>query len=856
MSLSAAERLRVEKLVVLMFQAGLSTNYFEDVASTFEARGRSIESLAQALSTLSLPDLRPPGAPTLTERILDMLGLRYHPDAIAFTWLWRFQPEWAQAVRALEAIESYTGSDPAVLAARAILDNKAAVSDALASLPTRSSDVPFLRESVQLAGADTASTAQALALILARAAPDAPRIALTAGADALTGTAFGEIFTGTATTYGAADRIDGAGGTDALLVETAGGPLPSAVLTNVEAVNIRNTGTLTASVDASAWTGIRGFYSDGSAARVAVTGLPAGAVAGIVAGSRVQGALDFAYAPGAAEVRLLFARGTDVSAAATNTDASSSVRSAVLYAVGDTPNIAGVLELDGNSVPNEIGQLTVYAAASLTATLSADDFLPTARLDVFGSAPGVSLGRNGNFQVIDAAGMTYGGITIALGTRTTSFRGAQGNDAVFTAQVATTTAGAIDAGAGPADRLIVSASADVDSADEANLYANFEELEVGDGVTVDTRLFARSFQSDPVFHPRGIDWLRTRGTATITMLPDVDTVAVVGDAHPTFVKTGPLSLGLHARYDSAAAEAADADHTLTITHPDAPGYTAFGVYAQTYSRDTAVEVTSLAGLPDLRILNVAGLSSTVGNLAAGSIRITSGPLFIGPGFYVDGSGFDTLSIDFRESTGNGINMTGGHRANFLATAAGTDTIRGGDVNDTIMAGIQAPGTANEVTGWTGGDTIVFTPGENTNMRFAEAFFPPLPYPDSHTVADVVDGYSPDAMDTLSLADARTADVPFVDGIAGARFTLDTAGDAPAVSYRTTPIQLGATGVAQPGEFVVYDTRQAGVAFVYQDTNRNSVIDAGEFAVRLVGAPSGFDAAEFSVIAGNLAYSSR
>jgi len=63
---------------------------------------------------------------------------------------------------------------------------------------------------------------------------------------------------------------------------------------------------------------------------------------------------------------------------------------------------------------------------------------------------------------------------------------------------------------------------------------------------------------------------------------------------------------------------------------------------------------------------------------------------------------------------------------------------------------------------------------------------------------------------------------------------------------------GVTRVARAGDFYILQ-QASDTLFVYQDSNRDGVIAAGEFGIRMIGLPGVFSASEFSLDLGHLVY---
>jgi hypothetical protein len=322
---------------------------------------------------------------------------------------------------------------------------------------------------------------------------------LTTGADNIVGTSGNDTINGyinttagsTDSTLTGADQINGgAGKGDTLNITVSGtniGFLPGANISGVERFFIRdvNTSGGTSVYNFGIVSGETEVWSDRSTAKVDFSTVGDGATVGLKGdGTTVLGNVRFEYATGTTAVKLAVDGGVgavgtppDVTVGGVDLGTTSAADSATITSTGAANKLGTVTLTEGT---NSITALTVNAITNLTVTtLAASDYLTTgAALTVSGAASNVNLGSGStaNFKTIDASGLISGGLTIALGTNTTSFKGGQGNDTVTTAAVAATTAGAIDAGAGTGDRLIINSSTDVNTAAKGALYTNFEIL--------------------------------------------------------------------------------------------------------------------------------------------------------------------------------------------------------------------------------------------------------------------------------------------------------------------------------------------------------------------------------------------
>jgi hypothetical protein len=226
---------------------------------------------------------------------------------------------------------------------------------------------------------------------------------------------------------------------------------------------------VTDTLAASNFAGATDFNSVNSLNKVVFTGLSGTQKVGIAGnGSVLNGDVDYTLAGTAVATTINVANGTK-QGTVTNTGAS------VATATVNSTGAANTLTTIDLGTGNNVTALTVNAVTNLKTGIN-NDFAATSTLTVAGAATSVELtnGVNASLKTIDASGLTAGGLTIALSTANTSFKGGQGNDVVTTAALASTAS--VDAGAGTADVLVVGAATDTDSAAKAGLYKGFEIL--------------------------------------------------------------------------------------------------------------------------------------------------------------------------------------------------------------------------------------------------------------------------------------------------------------------------------------------------------------------------------------------
>ncbi|MDD4943895.1 MAG: DUF4214 domain-containing protein [Rhodoferax sp.] len=515
---------------------------------------------------------------------------------------------------------------------------------------------------------------------------------LTSGADNFTGTSGNDTFSAfidataaSGQTLTAADNLVGGVGTDTLNITMSGtgAALPAANISGIEQINVRAAGVNMTSSDLSLISGVTGFASDRSTGTTAVINLVTGGSIGMIGdGTVLNGNSSFAYATATAAVTANVTGGTTQGGILAT---AGTATTATLNSTGSVANTLTALTLTAGG--GTVTSMTVNAAANLTvATMTAADYAATAALTVSGAAAAVNLGATamGNFKTIDASGLTAGGLTVTLGTNATSFKGGAGNDRVTTAAVATTTASTVDAGAGTADRLIVAATVNVDTAAEAKVYSGFDVLQVGNGVTADAALFTNST----------ITSLITSGTATVNNVTatQAGAVTLTGSSTTTLNVSGASTVG---QID-----------TVKITVDDgAAAVGAVGAVIMTTPTLAGVEILNLVATDGFTVgaLTASTALTNVNVSGAGNSSITTGALALNVNSVIDASASTgTTVINAAAATANGISIKGSLTAvGTLTGSAQADTIIGGAAADVIVT----TGGADVVTTGAGGDTV-------------------------------------------------------------------------------------------------------------------------------------------------------
>lgn len=286
-------------------------------------------------------------------------------------------------------------------------------------------------------------------------------------------------------------------------------------------------------------------------------------------------------------------------------------------------------------------------------------------------------------DVYNAAAAT-GAQTLTLGAVTQQVTLGSGNDVVSTGGIVLTT-GSVNAGAGTADRLVLTASADIAALANGARYSGFEQVQIQDGQALDLAFLAAN---------NTIDTIRLNnaaGTANVTNLnaTQAANVQIIGAA------AGLITIGVKNANDGGQIDTVKAALT-TMTAAGA---------AQAINLATAP--ISLSGVEKLELTGNGTVAATTGavtlNTAAAisldSIKLTNA----GNGNMVTiaaGHAATNLVVDASASTGNTTLDAG-----LYATLTGA-TLKGGSGNDTLIGSVRV----DSLTGGNGRDLFDFDTG--------------------------------------------------------------------------------------------------------------------------------------------------
>ncbi len=639
---------------------------------------------------------------------------------------------------------------------------------------------------------------------------------------------------GSGSTLTGADIINGGGGTDTLNVTlenaTAGFNFPGASISGVEVLNLRNISGQTLTIDANNTPGATQIWADRATAGVTITNLATGATAGMKGdGIVTNGNLTFGYATGSDDAKLAISGGTK----AGNVVISSAPAKVSISSDG-AANTIGTVVLGSSATERNIAASTNLTTGNITGFTGT-----TAKITVSGAASKVSIGtiENTTVKTVDASGLA-GGLTATLSTNTgVQVKGGQGNDAITTGAVLTGTA-YVDAGAGSGDKLVVANAGHITAAAGA-LYKNFEVLQVQDNVSVDLDYLAANNSIGAIVINQNTN---ATGVTNMTAAQAANvTVMGTGNGTITFGVKNASNAGqidtLKVTVDDGQASKAN----VTLTTPVMTGVEKLELTAN--ENVTVTALTSATALNDVKVFG------------AGNVSVTTGAVDFAANTSFDFSAV-TGTVNFDASAAQpGVTATG---LLIKGSATNTNTIKDSAKADVVILGAGADtvtftGGADQVTLGAGADTFNFNSVVGSNgMGAAGVTFV---FASTDSVADKTAGTGLSKGISATKSDTITGfDVTTFAAAAGAKFTIDTDKSATSVDVVTSAVTFGTTTVSAAYGFLVVNDTTNTAAYVFQDTNGNSIIDDGEFAVKLVGTGP-LAATEFTVSGGNLVFTS-
>jgi hypothetical protein len=642
----------------------------------------------------------------------NVLGRAPDAEGLAF-WVKEYNASATQGAffeKLISNVVNYNGTDAAGVTSKSLFSNKVAVAQY------------YGEQNGNVAGATTALngvTAVAATVDTAKAAivntvASGQTFTLTTSADNFPGTAGNDTISGLQYTDSAAnstltasDSIVGGNGVDVLNATiqnqagtaTGGSAFPVATMSGVETINIRSLSTTAADVTtiaASNYTGVTAVNADRSINAVTITGLGAGASAGMIGnGAVLNGALNLAYTTATTPVVLNISGGTlNTGNLAKIAVTTGSATTATINSTGATANAVDTIALSSTNTVTALtinadirtltGVISGFAAATTAAT-------PTNTLTVAGAAAGsataaaVGIGAlDASVGTVNASGLSAGGVSFTMNATPTTFTftGGAGQDIVTTA--AAYVAGnaiTINAGGGSSDRLVVGTTAHIDAASGAK-YSGFEQVQAGNGASIDVSLLAAN---NTITAVRIADVAGSTGVtsmnATQASAVSITTTGINSGAS----QTSGITLGI------AGASGVQVDTvTAAVTNTSSTGV----------ATNAFLNGITLTGIENLVLTTTAASASGAGHLSFDATNATSlGSLKV--------TTLGSAYLNFNDATGTNFSFDGASSSGPLTVVASAYTtttgaaINGGSGNDTIF------GTArgDVINGGAGNDLI-------------------------------------------------------------------------------------------------------------------------------------------------------
>ncbi len=691
----------------------------------------------------------------------------------------------------------------------------------------------FLSSVTTTAATAAAVDAAVVAVVAAKTAVPAQTFTLTTGVDNITGTTGNDsisttILTGTAgsTFLNVTDVIDMKGGTDTIDVNYASSAATVSLaalplLTGVEVLNLRGiTGASTMVGTVAPSLTSLGVASNLGTGALAVTAAPA-TLTTITLASNSQDDTDLSvtYATGAFS-------GT--------ADSLTLNVAAMSAATPATPAAHAAVALIGPSSGNGLETINVVSSStsrldSLTSTDGTTQTMTTLNISGAGSfRVNTALDFKSTSGTINASSNT-GGVNLAVGTENLTITTGSGADTITFG-----TAGDLDANdtviLGEGTDTIVLADVAVSSTTTAlNAAINATAAEIIQFSAAVTGLDMSRITASKVKTAADADM-------TITKLETTDTLIITGANVANRDLTLNASLGFNTLNLEYVAASAVASTTKTVSATSQANI-------NIVSTSDSAALTNFSGV----LTNSANAIITItgnGNISLGDAAEGDA---LGAAAVVNASAL-TGKLTVISAAG-ASSLTGGSAADTITGGAGADTITGGAGADVLTTGANTTTVADTVTPGLGADTLLINFAEDGgvganvlayNATAAESFV-------SSTATAVT------SMDRITLRDA-TNDVDtitFTTGVtttqSGAITVIATA-SAPVIGTTTTSVAFG---------FIVYNSIAEAADTIapnyiaYQDTDGDSIIEQGEFAVTIIGTTDASDTEAFAVTGGKL-----
>lgn len=609
---------------------------------------------------------------------------------------------------------------------------------------------------------------------------------LTAGVDTFTGSAGNDTFSGSLNaagqvTFQAFDQLTGGLGTDTLVAQGIGSfATTSTTLQSIENIQLYAQAAGT-TLDLTNTSGVQSVLIANSAGAATVAGINAAVASLAVTGNPtvdVDDARTFSVAGLAtgASVNLVVDGVGD-----TNT---------TLNAHNDTINI--------NPVTGAVGYGTINVTAQGSGsfvTLNDGDATNLTTVNVLGGAALVLNLTPTTITTVNASTMT-GALSVTVGAGALTITGGSGNDNINMAGTYTTT-DTINGGTGTDTLWLTAAESTVTTTQTARV-TNIENIRITNAMT------------------GALDLANWGATGLVI------TTADSGGTTTYSAGIGSLNLGttdLTGDTIAAVGNLASSTDVLNITLGSATAANTTGGTVATTNFET-INVTTLAGTGGMTAISTSPTAGTTVNLL-GSQGGNYGT--------VTASAIFANALTLTSATATGVTLTAGVATSFTGSggidvitgSAAADVLRGGAGADTLIGA----GGNDLLVGGTGADILALIADTGATVVNGTAVTV------STSAADSFIG----AASSLTNADAiRLDDVATAAGTTTSyTVTVNTGVVATTIANAAT-VALGTTTVTAFGYLVGAGgtTGLTADAILYQDTNGNGILEAGEFAANL------------------------
>jgi len=630
-------------------------------------------------------------------------------------------------------------------------------------------------------------------------------------------------------TLGSLDVLNGGAGTDTLQITgdvSAGGlTLPAASITNIENYLLRNVSGQTFTFNASLVGGEELITNDRSANAVTLQNLTQGTSVEQRGNEvTINGALIAGYVNAATSATLNISNGVTAGAIQVN---GNGLTSLVINSLGTADNIVGNITSTDNPTA-----ITINATKDLTTTgIVVASNAAAQSLTVTGGGDIVLGTLDTDFATIDASATSKTISATLSATVAAAYTGGSGVDSISTSTTGQT--GVVDGGAG-SDLLILTSTSDLNVAAEGAVYQNFETLRVANDQVANMTLVTGS--------TIGAIQLVDSSTNTTTV-NNMNATQAANITYRDFHNTSTLTVtgsGVVGSIDVVNITISDGDaiinETLSGSGTDGMDLIMAGVETLNFTVTDNFDMDAMNQITGMNSLSITG---------SGAVDIITGAVDMGANGSVDfGGATGAVAYNATAQANNAFAYTGSSGIDtFIDNVVGGNQINTGAGND-VLTLIAKTGTqaVNSVTMGAGQDDVTMTIiGNDARDQVKFIFAAGDSISDSSTT-----GISATLTDSIIGIDGTTAATG-----AGASLEFDTNVQATAVTAGSAAVTLGTTTVTNGGDFFVH-IASATVANVYQDTDGDSIIEAGEFALLLSSVDTNtLLAADFAVTGGDL-----